>query len=311
MDLLLFFKRHKVISLVGIVLVLVIFYLYGQGGISSFSRATSGSLSFGTPQATGGRAFSELAYDKSRAIGSIPPYPSDPYGSGEDIVIDDAKVIKNASMNIEVDSVTAAIFAIENIAKSLNGFVLNSAASEDRNGNKLGSVAVKVPVSTFDEARNKIKEIAVFIKNESTNTRDVTEEFIDIEARLVNLRAQEVSFRTLLNRALKIEDIITITNSLTNVRSRIESTEGRKRYLEGQTDFSTINVSLSEDREISVPSKKWRPLTVFKDAARNTVNQLQGFIDNTFKFLFWTIGIIPYVLVAAAIFWFIKRFRRG
>ena len=314
-----FWNEHKAISIAGIIVILAIIYSGYQN--RSFSTSTGGTISFndsslGYAEGNFNKSFDTSAVQEQTAgrvapSSYIPPTPGSPsFGSGEDIVIDDEKVIKTANIDMEVDSILTAIPAIENITKRLEGIILNSSSSEDPTGAKYGYISVKVPVDTFNQARADIKEVGVFIRNENTNARDVTEEFIDIEAQLINLRAQENSYRTLLNRATKIEDILTITNSLTNVRTQIERIEGRRRFLEGQTDFSTINVSLSEDKEVTVPSKKWRPITVIKDAARNTVNQLQGFIENSIEFVFWLLGIIPYLLVIVVLIWLAKRFRK-
>ena len=308
------------LSIIGIVVILVVVYsgLQNRG----FSSATGGTVSFNSPSLgfDGGANF-DKSYDtfavEEQAIGRVaspsfsPPIPGGgAFGSGEDIAIDDERVIKTANINMEVESVTTAIPAIENITKNLKGIIVSSSASEDTAGSKSGYITVKVPVDTFNQAREEIKDVGVFIRNESTNARDVTEEFVDIEAQLINLRAQEDTYRTLLNRSTRIEDIIQITSSLTNVRTQIERIEGRKRYLEGQTDFSTISVSLFEDSEISVPSKKWRPITVLKDAARNTIDQLQGFVDNSIEFVFWALGTIPYILVILVLVWIVKRLKR-
>ena len=316
-----FYEEHKALSIVILIVLLAIVYSLFQHKVN-FRLVTTADNSiaqdatvFSMGKGVGGGTLDSFAMEEaavSRSAGLIAPSPQPPsfFGSGDDIVIEDEKIIKTAFLALEVDSVDQSLNAIENIAKTQGGFVTNSSASEDTEGTRFGSITIKVPVDTFDTARGQIKDAAVFVQNENINARDVTEEFIDIEARLRNLQAQESSYLTLLNRATKIEDIIQITNSLTNVRTQIEQTEGRKRYLEGQTDFSTINVSLSEEREVTLPSRKWRPLAVIQDAARNTVSQFQGFVDNVVEFVFWTIGIIPYLIVIALIFWVFKRFRK-
>lgn len=322
-----FYEQHKGLTVGIVIVVLAIAYstVVKNSSYRYFTNGFDGNFvtsQSGAPAMMGGVEYTTMdaAMDKvmygeesvaaTRAMLPPSPEPGGPYGSGDDIVIDEAKIIKTANMDLEVDSVDNALEGIANIAKNLGGEVNYSSTSEDDAGNRYGSMTVKVPVDTFDQARSQIKEISVFVKNENINTSDVTEQFIDIEARLKNLKAEEQSYLTLLSRATRVEDIITITNRLTTVRSQIESTEGRKRYLEGQTDMSTIHISLSEEHELTQPTKKWRPIVVIQDAMRNTIEQFKGFYANVIEFIFWTIGSIPYLIIAGLVYLGYRRFKR-
>lgn len=303
-----FIKRHKVLTGIAVIILLIIVY-NAQSLFINFSPLS---------QTTGGRLMQNKVSSPSLGLGG------DDFGLSEEASLDsyappstaadipgetrqDAKIIKTASLIMEVREVKQAVEGIANIAKKVGGFVLNSSVSENKEGVKRADIIVKVPVSTFDNSVKEIKTLAVFIASENITGQDVTEEFIDLEAQVKNLRAEEEQYLEILKRAFTIEDTLKVTSKLSIVRGNIERIEGKIKYLEGQTDFSTISVSLNEEGEVTIPSTKWRPLSVIKQSAINMVHRLQGFVDNIIKFVFWLLGIIPYLIVLAIIYWLIKR----
>ena len=78
---------------------------------------------------------------------------------------------------------------------------------------------------------------------------DVTEEYIDLQARLTNLRGNRSSMRFLLNKAQTVQDILAVQAQLSNVRSQIEQLKGRIQYIDRTTDMSLINVTLQEKKQ--------------------------------------------------------------
>lgn len=303
-----YFKQHKVLAVFLLIVILAVIYVGKSFFVGNFSR-TIGSKTIGVnvPRVgldyeTGGGSFgvtqksvTDEAYLPSTAAGSVVDFKQD------------AKIIKTANLIMETEDIAQAVEGIGNIAKKAKGYVLNVNASENKEGIKRANITIKVPVATFDITLDEIKSLALFIANEAINTRDVTEEFADLESQLKNLRAEEQQYLEILKRAFTIKDTLEVTSKLSVVRGNIERIEGRIKFLESQTDFSTISVSLSEEGEVVIPTTKWRPLALFKQSAINTVLQLQGFVDNIVKFIFWIFGIVPYLIVLAVIYWIIKR----
>jgi hypothetical protein len=109
-----------------------------------------------------------------------------------------------------------------------------------------GSLVMRVPADRFEEALADLKDVAVAVTSETVRGEDVTQEFIDLEARLRNLRAQEAALLRLMDRAQTVTDTIRVQNQLTGVQLDIERIRGRLRYLQDQTSMSTITVALRE-----------------------------------------------------------------
>jgi hypothetical protein len=160
-------------------------------------------------------------------------------------IITERKLIKTGDLSFETNDVAKTKVAVEAICKGLNAYISNE------NQNNYGErrqyqQTIRVPANQFDALLQKIEAEAVNIENKNINTQDVTEEFIDVEARLNTKKELEARYREILKQAKTVQDIVTIESQIANVRSEIESMEGRLTYLKNQVSFSTLHVSYFE-----------------------------------------------------------------
>ena len=144
--------------------------------------------------------------------------------------------------------------------------------SSDKRENKdrvSGRITIRVPAERFDEAFDRLRQLAVDVPYESTDSRDVTEEYTDLKAQLHNLEATEAQYLALLEKADTVKDIITVQRELSNVRREIERIKGRMQYLERTSDMSLIQVSLQETK--SLTESGWSASETFKSAVRGLI----------------------------------------
>lgn len=174
----------------------------------------------------------------------------------------DKKVIKNGDLNLKVNSISEASENIAKIAKDNGGDVFSTNVYS-LNKAKSGTVIIKVPVANFEKAFSEIKKIAALVIQESTSGQDVTEEYIDLQSQLKNKQAEEQQFVEIMKQAVKIQDILDVTQQLSRVRGEIEQLQGRLKFLNSQTDMASITVSLSEDSNITI-ADSWRPWQIIK-----------------------------------------------
>jgi len=187
------------------------------------------------------------------------------------------------------------------------GFISSSDIRTRDDETQYGTVTIRVPVKDFEKSVNELKKIAEVVQSESLSGVDVTEEFVDMEARLKNLRIEEEQYREILKTAKKIEDILKVNEYLFNIRGQIEGIEGRIKYLSNLTDLATIEITLSEEPTIRIPTSEWRPLDTIKIAFSAMVRMLQGFVN----ILIWLAFIcLPIALVVWAIIMAIRFIRR-
>jgi hypothetical protein len=165
------------------------------------------------------------------------------------------KIIRNANLTIEVASPTESQRKIFSAAESHGGFVVTSEmtqqTSEDKSKPTMSvNLVVRVPALQFDQVMEEIRGVANRVMQEKRTGQDVSEEFIDLEARMKNQKALEAQFLEIMKRAGKVEDALEVQTQLADVRTEIEKLEGRKRFLQNQASLSTINVTLQTPTQI-------------------------------------------------------------
>ncbi len=167
------------------------------------------------------------------------------------------KIIRNADLTLEANSPEEAQQKISAIAESKKGFVVESTqSSSDAQATTRETVAmtIRVPAEKFDETLNEIRQNASRVIVETVKGEDVTEEFIDIEARLKAKKALEQQFLEIMKRSNSVEDALNVQRELAEVRGEIEQIEGRKRFLENQASLSTIKITLQSPTAFSANS---------------------------------------------------------
>ena len=172
------------------------------------------------------------------------------------------KIIRNANLTIEVASPTESQAKIASIAESHQGFVVTTESTqrtdEDRTKPEMTvTVVVRVPAAKFNQVTEEIRRVGLRVVQEKTTGQDVTEEFMDLEARIKNQKALEAQFIEIMKRARTVEDALSVQTELANVRTEIEKLEGRRRFLENQSSLSTINVTLQSPTEIVNATGFW------------------------------------------------------
>lgn len=193
------------------------------------------------------------------------------------------RIISNASVSIEVEAVEAAIDQVRSIAESLGGFVehLSSFGSDE---NQQANMTLRVPQDQFFTAVDHIEELGK-VRARNLGSEDVSEQFIDLEARLKSSLREEESLLSLLERANQVSEILTIERELSRVRADIERVQGQLNFLERRVDLATISVSLFRpDSRLPEPPSA---IMVIEDSnvsdrvseAKNLTTTLKGEID--------------------------------
>lgn len=156
----------------------------------------------------------------------------------------DRMIIRTGDMSLVVDDVVHARDEIARLAEGLDGHVVSTWISGEEHWMR-GLITIRVPYDKFEQALAEFRDLAVRVTSESTSSRDVTEEYIDLESRLRNAEATEEQFLALLEKAETVEDILRIYDSLSRVRREIDQIKGRMHYLERTVAMSLISVHLN------------------------------------------------------------------
>jgi hypothetical protein len=210
-------------------------------------------------------------------------------GTVDMVTTDERMIVRNGDMYLVVKDVAQAMQAISQLAGGFNGYVVSSSVNGEDEDMR-GWIVIRVPDESFEQTLADIRELAVRVESESTSSQDVTEEYIDLAARLSNAEATEQEFLALLEKAEDVDDILNIYESLSRVRQEIEQIKGRMQYLERTSSTSLISVYLEPELSgrATVPAG-WNALQIFKSAARGLV--ITGQVLGTIAI--WLLIFIP------------------
>jgi Domain of unknown function (DUF4349) len=207
------------------------------------------------------------------------------------------KLIRNGNIEFLTGDVRKTKTEIERIAKEQQGYI--SAENETNYGNRFQiNQTLRIPSNKFDAVLKQLEDLAEKVDNKNINTQDVTEEFIDVEARLKTKKELEARYLELLKQAKTVADIVSIEGQIANVRAEIESMEGRLKYLSNQVSFSTLNVSYYQESAASY------------GFGSKFLNSLKSGWFNLVDFVFWLLSVWPFVLgTTALVIWWVRRRR--
>lgn len=153
-------------------------------------------------------------------------------------------VIRTARLAVEVDRYDAGVRRLLDIAEGAGGFIADSSYGEV-DGRPQGEFTLRVPAGRFAAALKDAEAIGT-VRQRQISAQDVTEEFVDLEARRRNLERHEHQLLSFMDRATKVADLLAIEQELSRVRGQIEQIAGRLRYLSHNVEMASITVSLSE-----------------------------------------------------------------
>jgi len=218
----------------------------GDGGaVEDYEQADGGDR----PEATGTPAQDPTVAADARGSDSADDGGGDGDGGG-DATGDDRAIIRTGTVAVEVDDFASARSNLTGAVQGYGGYVSDSRENRREIDNQTwtrGEVILRVPSEHFDALVDDARALGT-VESVETNSRDVTDQLVDIEARLENLRAERDRLRTLYRQANTTEDVLAVQRELSDVQREIERLEARQQSLEDQVAFSTLTVRLEEPR---------------------------------------------------------------
>jgi hypothetical protein len=187
----------------------------------------------------------------------------------------DRMIIRTVTMTLAVGNVQEAFRQVEAVVGEQKGYLAGSQIRQD--GDRMvATMTLRIPAdpATYQATLERLRGLAERVVDEQAQAQDVTEEYVDIDARLRTLKASEENLLALLARAQRVEDNLQIQRELTNVRSQIEQIQGRKQSLERRADMATINLTIRE--AVTFVPRGWSPGATFEEAIRALGSALRG-----------------------------------
>jgi hypothetical protein len=203
------------------------------------------------------------------------------------------KIIRTAKLELRMRDVRRAVDDAQAAATALGGYVEKAEFSDGGSEFLSAIVTVRVPQTKLELALAGFKQSSTRVERETIESRDVTREFVDTEARVRNFRAQEAQYLTILRRASTVRDTLEVSEKVSEVRGEIESMQGQLNYLSHEVEMSTITLGLRPHVTTRITALEWHPLVKARAAARDMLAGLADYADTMIAMLV----NVPLVLV--------------
>jgi hypothetical protein len=291
----------------------------------SVDRSTVGPLGYWRPA----RVFHQLGVARERGslgvVGGVPggiasskrgPVQAMAYlsasqslGQPQDVETEDAdkdrKIVRTSSLELVVAKPAKAAEKIRELAERVGGFLVSSEIREDQDING-GSVTIRVAAARFEDARSEIRKLGLRVESERIEAQDVTRQYVDQDANLRNLWAEEVQYLAILKQAKTVKDTLEVSEKLSAVRGQIEQQKAEFDALSKQIETVAITVSLRAVAEARVFGLNWHPLYQAKLALRDGLDGVATYVSTMIAVVFFLPTIILWlvtIVIVCAVGW--------
>lgn len=223
----------------------------GSGGNKNSGLASSSAAASAAPQAPMPAADAAIGgFYEQYAPEEEPVYEGDA-SSPQFVMPDTRKIIRHVSMDLETREFASALQSIQQTVADAGGYIESqsqdgySLGSRSRYQERYANLQARIPSAKLDEA---VRAVGGFcnVLSQSENMDDITESYFDSQAHLSSLQIQEERLLAILEKAEKLEDVITLESALSDVRYQIESLTASIRRMDSQVAYSYLNISLRE-----------------------------------------------------------------
>ncbi|MEM6783038.1 MAG: DUF4349 domain-containing protein [Bacteroidota bacterium] len=260
------------------------------------------ALSLGVGCTRGGSESASPSYEERRTAMDVgEAIPVSETGAPTPTPRVDRQLIKTGRLTLRVHSYDEAVTALRDTIARYDAYL--SGEQEQRRTYRIeNTLTIRVATDEFDTLVDALSQIGGSVEARAIDVDDVTEEYVDIQARLRSRRAAEERYLDILQRATTVEDILTVQRQLDQVREEIERVEGQLRFLRDRVGFSTLTVSLYQETEFALtegPGFFARVAESFEAGWRSILELTLGLI-----------ALWPLLLLLVAGAWTVRRWRR-
>lgn len=214
-------------------------------------------------------------------------------------------VVEQSSLSLVVGDVRQKTDEILNEIEKRSGYMVSSSLNQPEEA-PFATIVVRVPVKDLRSTLEYLRGLAIKVTSENLLGYDVTDQYVDLEARLNILYQTKTKFEDILNKASTVNEIMQVQQQIINLQSQIDSLKGQQQYLEKTAENAKLTIYLSTD-EYSLPyapeTPSFRPKAIFKQAVRSLVTSLRGIATLAIWLGVFSVIWLPVVLLIK----FLKR----
>lgn len=218
------------------------------------------------------------------------------------------QLVRTAELHISVPDTQEAVDSIRSTVVSAGGYV-QALDARQHEGLVHFQLSVRVPNDTLESIIATIKNLADTVHREVMQTEDVTDQLVDLGARLRTLTATEEELRSLLSesrsRQQDVDAIMAVYRQLTEIRSEIERLQAQVENLEKKVALSTLELRvLPSAAARPVVAQGWRPLETARSSVAMLIRGLQGLVDVA---IVLALAVLPLLAAVALPVWVVVR----
>ena len=229
---------------------------------------------------------------------ALPPEATEKSLNQEQTPVSDRRIIKEGEISFETTDNNETRNLINKSVKEFKAYISQDNVT-DLKYRIENRITIRVPSENFEALLTKITESAKELDSRNISATDVTEEYVDIESRLKTKKELENRYKTLLNKAGTVEEILKIEKQIGDLRTEIESIEGRFKYLNDRISYSTLTIVFYERTNSSFGFS-----SKFGQAVKN------GW-DNVLWVLIGLVNLWPFLIILAVVVFIFLRKRRN
>lgn len=276
-------KRNKFTALL---LVILFYFLFGNNVTTLFYESTA------LPLPSVVKVGEMQSFDRGISL----PYSPEAAPAPD---VTDRLVVEKSHLSLLVKDVSQTLQAVKDRTTSLGGYMVETNLSSPQ-GAASGQITLRIPNEKLDEALVFFRSLSAKVVSENLKGTDVTDEYVDIDARLQTLEKNKARFEEIMEKAEDVNEILRVQREIMNLQTQIDNLKGRQNYLEKTAQMSKVTLYLSTD-ELSLPyapAEPWRPTAIFKRAVRSLIGNLQNLGSLTIWVAVYSVVWVP-ILIAA------------
>jgi hypothetical protein len=269
-------RRRRIVGLLLVISMFAVIAACGGSAASApYAGSNGGAVPAGAPAAAASAAPARLGGTDSSESGN----GSNAGNNGDQVaVLDDAKIVRTGSMELEVADVAKALAAGRDAIRSVGGYI--GASQQQRSGDEtVATVTYRIPVSRWEDTLASMRGLGT-VMGEKTDATEVTAQIVDLDARIRNLKASEQALVGYAEKAPKVSDLLEIQSRLTDTRGEIERLSAQQANLTNQAALATLSVTFGvKPVEVTKTTQGWDPAAEVDRASATLIGLGQSIVS--------------------------------
>ncbi len=203
------------------------------------------------------------------------------------------KVIRTGDLYLESEDLQETVAEIKSLVAKSDAYLADE-SMQDNNYQITANFVVRIPVNSFDSFLKDLEGGKAKITGKNIHLQDVTKQFVDLEIRLANKEKYVQRYLQLLKKANSVKEILEVQTEIRQLEEEIESTKGQLKYLTNQTSYSTLRITVVQNKDIAVSDSE-----SFWSKLKSSIAKGWHFFVDTILVLFalWPFGLVFIVLI--------------